>query len=175
MLYDLVMCPHRVYRDLFTDPSERDPISPFTQLLWDRGHAFEKEVIDGLEVPYVDLSDLADEEREQRTIAAMKAGEPLIYSGRIRADDLLGVPDLLRRDDGGYIAGDIKSGAGEENVGEDDTKPKKHYAVQLALYTDVLERLGFSGGRRGFIWDIHGNEVPYDLTTRPGPRSAPCR
>ncbi len=33
----------------------------------------------------------------------------------------------------------------------------------LALYVDILERLDLSAGRRGFIWDIHGDEVSYDL------------
>ncbi|MBI4830638.1 MAG: TM0106 family RecB-like putative nuclease, partial [Candidatus Lindowbacteria bacterium] len=72
----------------------------------------------------------------------------------------------------GYVAGDIKSGAGEE--GDEDTgneKPKKHYAVQLALYTDILESLGTSRGRRPFVWDVHGNEVIYDLNSAQGPRT----
>ena len=50
-------------------------------------------------------------------------------------------------------------------------KPKKHYAVQLALYVDVLERLGHSAGRRGFIWDGHGRKVLYDLTAAQGRKS----
>ena len=41
----------------------------------------------------------------------MRRGDPLIYSPRISADDLLGVPDLLRKEPGGYVPGDIKSGA----------------------------------------------------------------
>ncbi len=92
----------------------------------------------------------------------------MIYAGRIRAGELLGVPDLLRREGGGYIAGDIKSGVGAEGS-EGSKKLKKHYAVQLALYTDILERTGFSAKRKGFIWDIRGNEVDYDLAR---PRSA---
>ena len=102
----------------------------------------------------------------------MAAGAPLIYGGRVRADDLLGEPDLLRREGNGYVAGDIKSGAGEEGGDdEDDGRPKKTYGVQLALYTDVLERLGFSAGRGGFIWDVHGAEVPYDLIASYGVRA----
>ena len=67
----------------------------------------------------------------------------LIYGGRIKIDDLLGEPDILRRNNDGYIAGDIKSGSGKEGGDEEtDGKPKKHYAVQLALYTDILERTG---------------------------------
>jgi len=65
------------------------------------------------------------------------------------------------------VAGDIKSGADIE--GEDDEsegKLKRHYAVQLALYTDILGQMGFSSpGHFPFIWDIHGQEIAYDLET----------
>jgi len=82
-----------------------------------------------------------------------------------------GIPDLLRKEAGGYVPGDIKSGAGEESGGEDtDRKPKVHYAVQLALYVDILERLQLSAGRRAFVWDIHGEEVAYDLAAAQGPK-----
>jgi len=173
MLYDLVQCPHRVTMDLFADSTDRDRVSPFVQLLWDRGALYEKQVIANLNLPFTDLSRFAGDEKEQQTYAAMDRGEPLIYGGRIQADDLLGNPDLLRRQAGGYVAGDIKSGAGEEGGSEDDDerKPKKHYAVQLALYTDVLQKLGRSAGPRAFVWDIHGDEVPYDFTVAHGVRN----
>jgi len=68
----------------------------------------------------------------------------------------------------------IKSGAGLEGESElADGKPKKHYAVQLSLYTDLLERLKVSAGRFPFVWDIHGKEVMYDLNAPQGPRAFP--
>ena len=138
-------------------------------MLWERGTLYEKEVIDKLEQPYLDLSGYPTEERERLTLESMERGESLIYGGRISADDLLGDPDLLRKSKGGYVAGDIKSGAGEEGAG-DDKKPKKHYAVQLALYTDILERLDRSTGRYAFIWDINGEEIVYDFLELQGER-----
>ncbi|GAI46664.1 unnamed protein product, partial [marine sediment metagenome] len=72
----------------------------------------------------------------------------------------------------GYISGDIKSGSGLE--GESDLsegKPKLHYTVQLALYTDILERLDISAGRNPFIWDIHGREIEYDLNSSQSTRN----
>ena len=170
MLYDLVQCPHRPTMDLFGDPAQRDEISPFVRLLWEKGTAYEKNVIDGLELPLLDLSRYAGDEKEWRTFEAMQRGEPLIYSARITADDLLGDPDLLRREGSGYVAGDIKSGSGEEGQ-DDDAKLKKHYGVQLALYTDILERRGLAGSRRPFVWDIHGEEVTYDLEEPQGKRN----
>ncbi len=172
MLYNLVNCPHRVTMDLFADPAERDAVSPFLRLLWERGTAHEKEVVSGIEDAFVDLSMYDGEEKERLTLAAMDRGEPLIYSARITSGDLVGEPDLLRKEGDGYAAGDIKSGAGEEGATDDhDGKPKIHYAVQLALYTDILERLGRSAGRTPFVLDIHGIEVPYDLMEQRGKRN----
>ena len=171
MLYDLVACPHRVTMDLFGDPGERDHPNSFVELLWKRGALYEHEVMEGLDIPFLDLSSFAEDEKERRTLEAIRRGEPLIYSGRIQADGLLGNPDLLRKESNGYSAGDIKSGAGEEGP-EDLSKPKKHYAVQLALYMDILERRGLSAGRCGFIWDINGDEVIYDFTEPYGKRNA---
>lgn len=172
MLYDLVNCRHRVTMDLFADPAERDAVSPFVRLLWERGAAHEKEVVAGIGDPFVDLSMYDGIAKEQLTLAAMDRGEPLIYSGRITSDDLIGEPDLLRKDGIGYVAGDIKSGAGEEGATDDhEGRPKIHYAVQLALYTDILERLGRSAGRRPFVWDIHSKEIPYDLMESRGKRN----
>jgi predicted RecB family nuclease len=124
ILYDLVNCPQRVALDEFGDPAERDEPNSFVQLLWERGSVFESETIAKLKQPFLDLSSFEVEEKQRLTLEAMQRGEPLIYSGRISADDLLGVPDLLRKEAGGYVPGDIKSGAGEEGGGDDsDGKP----------------------------------------------------
>jgi predicted RecB family nuclease len=171
MLYNYVQCPHRVSLDIYGDPAEKDKVSPFVQLLWDRGNAFELKVIEELKVPFTDLSILYDTAKEDATEEAMERGDGLIYSGRIRAGNLLGEPDILRKQGQGYIAGDIKSGAGEEGSELEDKKPKKHYAVQLALYTDILEQLGLSAGRVPFVWDVHGEEVVYDLEALQGKRN----
>lgn len=171
-LYNHVQCPTRVALDYFGEPNDRDPVNPFVEMLWERGNLYEKEVIEKGGFQFLDLSGVEGEEKERLTLEAMKAGERLIYNGRIVAGDLIGVPDLLRRHGNGYLPLDIKSGRGEEDGGEDqDGKPKLHYAVQLALYVDILERIGLSAGRRGFIFDIHANEVEYDLESPRGVRN----
>jgi predicted RecB family nuclease len=156
--------------DKFGDASKRDPINPFVRLLWDRGTLFERETIAKVDQPFTDVSEFKEEEKEQLTLEAMRRGDGLIYGGRISADDLIGIPDLLRKESGGYIPGDIKSGAGEEGGGKDGNgKPKLNYAVQLALYIDILERLGLSADRRAFVWDINGEEVAYHFSIPLGP------
>ena len=66
--------------------------------------------------------------------------------------DLVQCPHRVTMDlFGDYVAGDIKSGSGKDG-GDDDNdggKLKKHYAMQLALYTDILERKGVHSVRGG--------------------------
>jgi len=115
LLYALVECPHRVWLDAFEDPAKRDPTSPFVELLWERGSKFERETIERLDVPFLDLSGLSPAEKERETLAAMQRDEALIYSGRISSGDLLGQPDLLKREGTAYVAGDIKLDRGDRD------------------------------------------------------------
>lgn len=173
LLYSYVRCPHRVTADTFYDPRERLEESAFIQLLWESGTAFEKTTISNLAVPFSDLSMLQGEEKVRATISAMDSKVPLIYSGRIVSEDLVGEPDLLRLDETGYVPIDIKSGAGEEGASESsEGKPKKHYAVQLGLYLDVLNRQGRSSGRIAYVWDINGKEAEYDFGKPLGPKTS---
>ena len=115
MLYDHIACSHKVVKDTFSDPDGRDNVSPFAQLLWDRGNIHENELINSLEIKFLDLSDHPAETRETLTRTAMSDQVTLIYGGRISYENLLGDPDLLRYESYGYVAGDIKSGSAEES------------------------------------------------------------
>lgn len=78
MLYSLITCPHRVSMDLYADAADRDDVSPFVQLLWDRGTAHEKQIVAEISEPFVDLSSFSGDDKERRTLEAMNAG------GRLR-------------------------------------------------------------------------------------------
>ncbi len=166
-LYDYLQCPHRVWRDIYGVQDEKiKETNPFIQMLWDKGVQYEKKVISDIG-EYLDLSKGSLEERFDKTIKAMKAKTPLIYQGVLIVDNIAGIPDLLRlMPDGLYIPIDIKSGMGvegEDEENDEEGKPKKHYAVQLALYCDALIRLGFENKKKALIYDIRGNEVEYNL------------
>ena len=173
-LYDHVTCPRRVDLDAHADGLRKADVSPFVRLLWERGASHESDVVRNLPAGTVLLAGLAGPERERRTAEAMHAGVDLIHGGRISADDLLGDPDLLVRRGGRYLPADIKSGRADESGGDDEGepgRPKPHYAVQVALYVDVLERQGWSAGRHPEIWDVRGERVTYDLEAARGPRT----
>ncbi len=170
MLYDLVVCPHRATMDIHGQAANRDPVSPLVSLLWTRGTANEADVVRALGSELTDLTDLEGSALERATLDAMARKAPLIYGGRIHDEDLVATPALLRLDDDGYVAGDIRA-SGDEDGPDSGRKPRRSFAMQLALCTDVLERKDLSAGRYGFIVDGHGEETLYELDAPRGPRS----
>lgn len=175
LLYNYLQCPHRVWRDIYGPQEEKNPeTNKFVEMLWRKGVQHEANMVEKLG-EFVNMGEGSLEDRFQRTVEAMKNGVSLIYQGVIRDGNLLGIPDLLKRmPDGMYMAVDIKSGMGIEGADDDEGepgKPKKPYAVQLCLYTDVLQRLGFSSEKRAVILDGSGNEVEYDLMASQGVRT----
>lgn len=164
-IYDHVQCPHRVFLDATKSADERDETSAFTEMLWAQGVEHEAAILSGLGVT-ADMSGHPLELREAATMAAIARRERLIYRGRICAGDLVGEPDLLElQDDGCYLPGDIKSGGGLEGGDEEGGgRLKRHYAVQLAHYSNILGLLGLGSiGRMAFVVDSEAVRVPYDL------------
>lgn len=170
-LYDYIQCPHKVWRDAWGPQDEKiKEANPFVEMLWERGVQHEERVIKNIG-EHLDLKEGNLNERFQKTIAAMKNKTPLIYQGVLKHENMLGIPDLIKlQPDGSYLPVEIKSGMGVEGADEDEEegKPKKHYAVQLALYVELLEKLGFEHANRGQIIDIHFNQVDYDLNKQVG-------
>lgn len=174
-LYNYLQCEHRIWRDVYGPMAEKNPeANPFVEMLWEKGVSHEEDIVSKLG-KILDLKEVGEKEREKATLEAMTAGVPLIYQGAIRHGDLYGIPDLLERQtDGKYLPVDIKSGMGVEGIdeeGDDDGKYKKHYAVQLALYCEVLINLGFAKKHSGAIIDINSEKTTYDLDKQIGTRT----
>jgi uncharacterized protein len=169
-LYNYLQCPHRVWRDVWGPIEEKiEETNPFVQLLWDRGVQHEEKVIAGLG-EFLDLSKLQYDDAGNKTMEAMINGVELIYQGVIRGNGISGKPDLLRKQkDGMYIPIDIKAGLGMEGASEEsDGKMKKHYAVQLCIYVELLRQKGFTKENKGIIIDISEDEIEYNLDATMG-------
>jgi predicted RecB family nuclease len=172
-LYDYIQCPHKIWRDIYGPQEEKiQETNPFVKLLWEKGVKHEEKIISKLG-GFLNLKEGSIDERFQKTTEAMKNKTPLIYQGVLKYEDIIGIPDLLKiLPDNTYMPIDIKSGMGVEGADEEDEgRPKKHYAVQLCLYNDLLKTLGFATHNSGKIIDINGEEVEYDLIAPMGPRT----
>jgi predicted RecB family nuclease len=163
MLHDLIRCDHRVALDIHGDADARDEVNEFVEMLWEGGVEHEVAVLADLLAASpgaVDLRYASAASRQALTQIAMDAKAPLIVGGEISEADLLGRPDVIRRDGDGYIAGDIKLGAGEDGrVGV----PRLRYAIQVALYADILERMDRLSRPYAFIIDGNGVELEFAL------------
>jgi len=163
MLHDLIRCDHRVALDVHGDAAMRDEPNEFVELLWAGGVEHEEAIFANLlasSPAVVDLRYASQGSRQALTQIAMDSRAPLIVGGEISEADLLGRPDLLRRDGHGYIAGDIKLGTGEEGRAG---VPRLRYGVQVALYSDILERMDRLSRPYGFIIDGNGEELEFAL------------
>lgn len=174
-LYDYIQCPHKVWRDIYVPQEEKiQETNPFVELLWQKGLQHEKTIVSKLG-DFLDLKEGTIEERYQKTLEAMRNGAALIYQGVLKHENLIGIPDLLRKlEDGSYMPIDIKSGMGMEGADEEtgeEGKPKKHYAVQLCLYNELLKKHNLASHDKGIILDINGEEVEYNLNAPMGVRN----
>ena len=165
-LYNYYQCPHKIWQDKF-GPKEQEikETNPFVQLLWDKGVQHEQQVIAGLYGTYTDLSQGTITERIHATNQALAAQHRLLYQPVLSTSGLYGIPDLLERQpDGTYLPIDIKSGMGfEGQTDESEGSQKKHYALQLCLYIDILQSMGLCKTHQAFIIDGEGTRVTYDL------------
>ncbi len=139
--------------------------NPFLKLLWERGVQHEADIIENCGFEFVDCSKGSEAERIAKTKDALANRAAYIYQGVLAHGDLFGIPDLLHFVDGEYLPIELKSGSATE--GSDDSgkegKLKKEYAVQLALYCDILNRRGLNNSRKAFIIDTTGEQFSYSL------------
>jgi len=163
-LYNHCLCPHRVWRDEHSDLEEKDSENEFLQLLWEKGTQFEQKTIAELG-DFLNLSHGELDERNKKTMEAIKASVKMIYQGVIKFDNLLGIPDVLElQANGTYVPIEIKAGRGLD--ADDDFevgKPKEKYAMQLAVYIEILVGLNLMKEKIAYVYDIEGNKVMYDL------------
>jgi predicted RecB family nuclease len=112
---------------------------PFLELLRERGSIHEKAFIDRLKADGCQVFEVqgvgVDQAMVDQTIAAMRAGEQVIFQGAFRGDGLRGRTDILRRVE-------TPSNLGDWSYEVTDTKlsreTKGSTVLQLSLYSDLL-------------------------------------
>lgn len=164
----MTRCEHRVYLDRFGNPDARVPYPDFLQILWESGRLHEEEVIAGL--AYVTPAGEDLDTRFESSVAAMAAGEPLIYHAFLKTGGLTGEPDLLKRVEQpsrfgahSYVPVDIKVGHAWANPKAKKLKAKPHYISQLCAYAEMLGSLQGVTPTTGYVIDADGQWVLLDL------------
>ncbi len=168
--YDYTRCSRIVYLDRHEDRDRRLPPSAYDQLLMRQGSEHEAAIMAGIEHsrPALTYTDLSAGFRE--TLDLMRRGVPVIGQGVLMHDDLVGIPDVLLRVEGGSLLGghhyrpvDIKLA----------THPSEGYQLQVMTYVALLERiqgvrpggalwLRLPAGERQTEHDYHEVAVPFD-------------
>lgn len=99
----------------------------------------------------------------EQTLKAMRDGVPVIYQGRLEADDFGGHPDFLVREEGASTLGPYHYKVWDAKLAK---SAKPYFIIQLCAYAELLERLQGqrprtvevvlgSGDRRAFSTDAY--------------------
>ena len=180
--------------DKNADPSKRDEVGYFLELLWQNGVAHEEKSVEYFksqeDKTFVEVTtgDAPDEETLKKgareTLLHMKNGVNFIYQGiLLRAGEdslfeqtpmLVGRPDILMRVKGKskfgdftYVPVDIKAGKGiEETDWGERFNPA--YMAQMNFYAFLLEDVVEQDIREGYIFNVHQKLVKYPLAPHGG-------
>jgi len=153
--YQPSLCRRRLWLDAHC-PQRRAPLTEFEQVLMRQGLEHERRHLATLpewERPEYDPGDLpAGAEATKRLLAKQV---PVIYQGVLISPDsmLMGIPDFLIRQEGGYLVRDVKLSRHTE------THPE--IAAQLGIYAALLESTGYPcTGRQVVLGDCRLEELP---------------
>lgn len=159
-IYAYATCPRAADLDLHEDRSRRRTLTPAEELIRARGRELEALRTAGLGYaePEFDRGDYAEGARQ--TQALMRDGVVGITQGVLVEGDLLGVPDLLRKEPGAsafgdhhYAVGDVKS----------SSAARADQVLQVAFYARLLGRLQQRMPTYGFLWLKDGREQQFPL------------
>ena len=162
-VYKLVAHPSCVRRLFLEAHGEKgDPPTAFGTLLIETGIELERTHLDSLPI-VADLSDGSMNERAQQTLAAIDAGEEIIYQGvlsaTVRVDgrliDAVGIPDFLIRSPGGYTIRDTKTAI---RISETE---RPDIVAQLRFYAWLLPRMTGTSADRVEV--IAGDGIVHDF------------
>jgi len=114
--------------------------NPLTQLLIDKGIAFEDAYLEELAAEGLKILKIDKEDREatENTIKGMKAGYDIIYQARVKMDSWQGWADFL-------LKVESPSGLGDWSYEVLDTKlateTKAGTILQIALYSEMIAQI----------------------------------
>jgi predicted RecB family nuclease len=159
-LYDFAECEHRVALDATLDREHRTSPDEAMELLFEHGQRFEREVVEPLGYPPVEVLDGNWDGAYAHTLALMREGVAGIDQGVLLEGARLARPDLLERVSGRsalgeyhYIPGDVKSAL----------TTRSDAVFQVGFAALLLERAQGLRPARGFLILGDGRREELDL------------
>lgn len=154
-VYTYAACPRAAELDLHEDRAKRRPLTEAEELVRRRGRELEavRTANLGYAEPKYGKGDYGDGARQ--TAAFLGDGVAGVMQAVLLEGDLLGIPDLLRKEPGAsalgdfhYVVGDVKS----------SSMARADQALQVAFYGRLLTRLQDRPPSYGFLWLKDGRE-----------------
>lgn len=138
-------CEYRTYLDILDRRGEPagNRLEPKMQLLFERGELHEEGVVDAMKADGLNVVSLEDEhatreQKAERTLAAMSAGEQVLHQGCFLHDGWVGYPDFLIRVEEPSDLGAFSYEVADAKLGR---TPQPKHIFQLLFYTEQLERI----------------------------------
>ncbi len=159
-IYSLFACARAVALDLSMDRSLRRPLRDDEEFVLARGREHEARSVATLDwpEPVYPRGDFAT--GAAATHVLLQKGVEGVLQGVLVGDGRLGIPDLLRREDGDsalgawhYVVGDVKSSA----------RPRGDQLLQVAFYSALLAELQGRRPEYGFLVLKDGREERFAL------------
>ncbi|MCK5941639.1 MAG: TM0106 family RecB-like putative nuclease [Planctomycetes bacterium] len=159
-VYSYVKCPHLASLDLHLPRSERRPPHPWEEFAAQRGRDFEDVYVAGLDAVAPSYPERDFDAGAAATERLLRDGVALVHQAVLRAEDRLGLPDLLRK-----VDGDSELGAHHYEVLDVKTsgRTRGDQILQVVFYTRLLAELQGRMPTHGAIILKDGREERFEV------------
>ena len=159
-VYSFVKCPRLVALELHGDKTKKRARTAAEELMLRRGREHEDQIVAplGFATPSYPERDFAA--GAAATLELLRAGMLGVHQGVLLGDQRLGIPDLLRREQGTsnlgpfhYVVGDVKS----------SRRPRTDQLLQVAFYARLLAAIQGRMPEYGYLVMRDGREERFRL------------
>lgn len=154
-VYTYAACPRAAELDLHEDRSRRRALTEAEEMVRQRGRELEELRTARLGYVHPDFARGDYDDGARQTLALLRDGKAGVTQGVLLDGELLGIPDLLRKEAGAsalgdyhYVVGDVKS----------SSMARADQALQVAFYGRLLAKVQDRPPSYGFLWLKDGRE-----------------
>ena len=160
-IYNMLRCSHAVALDLHEDRSSRRALTEVEEFVRRRGVDWEASFTADLGFPEPEYPRGEFDVGAEQTEGLLRAGVPGVCQGVLIGKNRLGIPDLLRREEGEsdfgefhYVVGDIKSSG----------RPRSDQVLQVGFYSRILAAVQGRDPGYGYLVLKDGHEERFELS-----------